>query len=206
MGGYLDEYDGIIIGAGHNGLIAQARPALPGRCDRLDRRLVLIRSGRHGHIARENQMSSSAVFIAMASAATLLSAGAPALAWGPYFTPAARRAKTLGAITPIGENHETLPSAATLTVSGTISDLTRGSACGWAVFGIATINAAGTRVAWRHHPVRTCTFRAAKKFSFTYHRVYQVDLKVCSERRASKPSIQCTAGNPAWRTLYTSPH
>ncbi|MEV0313666.1 hypothetical protein [Nonomuraea fuscirosea] len=169
-------------------------------------------------------MSSSAAFIAMASAATLLSAGAPALAattgeqggqqiaaapalaWGPYFTPAARRAKTLGTITPIGENHETLPSAATLTVSGTVSDLTRGSACGWAVFGIATINAAGTRVAWTHHPVRTCTFRTAKKFSFTYHRVYQVDLKVCSERRASKPSIQCTAGNPAWRTLYTSPH
>ncbi|MFC7108922.1 hypothetical protein ACFQQB_56120 [Nonomuraea rubra] len=87
-----------------------------------------------------------------------------------------------------------------------MSDLTRGSACGWAVFGIATINAAGTRVAWTHHPVRTCAFRAARKFSFTYHRVYQVDLKVCSERRAGKPSIQCTAGNPAWRTLYTSPH
>ncbi|MEV5499840.1 hypothetical protein AB0M50_31015 [Nonomuraea fuscirosea] len=133
-------------------------------------------------------------------------AAASASTWGPYYSPGGKRARASGMITPIGENHETLPSAATLTVSGTVSDLTRGSACGWAVFGIATINAAGTRVAWTHHPVRTCAFRAAKKFSFTYHRVYQVDLKVCSERRASKPSIQCTAGNPAWRTLYTSPH
>ncbi|MEV5898008.1 hypothetical protein [Nonomuraea fuscirosea] len=132
-------------------------------------------------------------------------AAAPASIWGPYYSPGGKRARASGTITPIGENHETLPSAATLTVSGTVSDLTRGSACGWAVFGIATINAAGTRVDWTHHPVRTCVFHAAKKFSFTYHRVYQVDLKVCSERRASKPSIQCTAGNPAWRTLYTSP-
>ncbi|MBF8186406.1 hypothetical protein ITP53_11740 [Nonomuraea sp. K274] len=99
-----------------------------------------------------------------------------------------------------------IPSAATLTVSGTISDLTRASStCGWAVFNIATVNPAGNKVTWKRHHARTRAHRTPKKFSFTNHRVYQVELKVCAERRAGEPSIQCTAGNPAWKTIYLSP-
>ncbi|MGI5290578.1 hypothetical protein ACQEVF_45655 [Nonomuraea polychroma] len=132
--------------------------------------------------------------------------GAP-LTWGPYYSPGAKHARALGTITATGEDREVIPSAATLTVSGKVSDLARSSrTCGWAVFGIATVNAAGTRVTWKRHHVRSCTYRTPKTFSFTYHRVYQVELKVCAEGRAAKPSIQCTAGNPAWKTLYISPH
>ncbi|MGI5286099.1 hypothetical protein ACQEVF_22560 [Nonomuraea polychroma] len=127
-------------------------------------------------------------------------------AWGPYYSPGAKRAKALGRITATGEDHKVIPSAATLTVSGQVSDLTRTSTCGWAVFGIATVNSAGNKVSWKQHHVRTCAYRTPKTFSFTRHRVYQVDLKVCAEGRAPKPSIQCTAGNPAWKTIYISPH
>ncbi|MGP3959173.1 hypothetical protein ACTWPT_24515 [Nonomuraea sp. 3N208] len=127
-------------------------------------------------------------------------------AWGPYYSPGAKRAKALGRITATGEDHEVIPSAATLTVSGKVSDLTRASTCGWAVFGIATVNSAGNKVSWKRHHVRTCAYRTPKTFSFTYHRVYQVELKVCAEGRAAEPSIQCTAGNPAWKTIYISPH
>lgn len=169
-------------------------------------------------------MKSAAALIAMASAAMILSAGTPASAttpaaegaqartagapvtWGPYYSPGGKRAKASGKITPTGENHEVIPSAATLTVSGKVSDLSRSSSCGWAVFNIATVNAAGNRVTWKPRHVRTCAYRTPKTFSFTYHRVYQVELKVCAERRASKPSIQCIAGNPAWKSLYISPN
>ncbi|MFI7446666.1 hypothetical protein ACIBQX_04125 [Nonomuraea sp. NPDC049714] len=131
-------------------------------------------------------------------------AGPPA--WGPYYSPGAKRAKTLGTIVATGEDHEVIPSAATLTVSGTISDLTRASStCGWAVFNIATVNPAGNKVTWKRHHARTCAYSKPRTFSFTNHRVYQVELKVCAERRASEPSIQCTAGNPAWKTIYLSP-
>ncbi|MGP3958828.1 hypothetical protein ACTWPT_22695 [Nonomuraea sp. 3N208] len=166
---------------------------------------------------------SPVALIAVASTAMLLSAGTPAkattaveagqmraadapLAWGPYYSPGARRAKALGTVTPTGEDHEVIPSAATLTVSGKVSDLTLTSSCGWAVFNIATVNAAGNKVTWKPHHVRTCTYRTPKTFSFSYHRVYQVDLKVCAERRAPEPSIQCTTGNPAWEPIYISPH
>ncbi|TMR21861.1 hypothetical protein ETD86_13795 [Nonomuraea turkmeniaca] len=148
-----------------------------------------------------------------ASAAAASDAGSPQArpgtagpAWGPYYSPGAKRAKALGRITATGEDHEVIPSAATLTVSGKVTDLTRASTCGWAVFGIATVNSAGNKVTWKQRHVRTCAYRTPKTFSFTYHRVYQVDLKVCAEGRAAGPSIQCTAGNPAWKTLYISPH
>ncbi|MGP3963454.1 hypothetical protein ACTWPT_46495 [Nonomuraea sp. 3N208] len=134
-------------------------------------------------------------------------AAAAPLAWGPHYSPGGKRAKASGTVTATGEDHEVIPSAATLTVSGTISDLSRAKAtCGWVVFGIATVNTAGNRITWKRHHERTCTYRTPKRFSFTYHRVYQVELKVCAEGRGRQPSIQCTAGNPAWKDIYTSPH
>ncbi|MEO3884449.1 hypothetical protein [Nonomuraea sp. B5E05] len=127
--------------------------------------------------------------------------------WGPYHSPGGRRARAAGTVTATGEDHEVIPSAATLTVSGTVTDLARArSRCGWVVFGIATVNTAGNQVTWKRHHVRTCAYRTSKRFSFTYRRVYQVEVKVCSARRGSAPSIQCTAGNPAWKNIYTSPH
>ncbi|MGI5284366.1 hypothetical protein ACQEVF_13625 [Nonomuraea polychroma] len=143
---------------------------------------------------------------ATADAGSWTGTGAP-LPWGPYYSPGARQAKALGTITATGENHADIPSAATITVSGKVSDLTRSRAtCGWAVLNIATVNTAGNKVTWKQHHVRTCAYRTPKTFSFTDHRVYQVDLKVCVEGRAAEPSIQCTAGNPAWKTIYLSPH
>ncbi|MGP3937448.1 hypothetical protein [Nonomuraea sp. KM88] len=127
--------------------------------------------------------------------------------WGPYYSPGGKRAQASGTVTATGEDHEVIPSAATLTVSGTVSDLSRSSStCGWVVFGIATVNTAGNRVTWKRQHERSCAYRTPKRFSFTYHRVYQVELKVCAEGRGRWPSIQCTAGNPAWKDIYTSPH
>ncbi|HEX4815228.1 MAG TPA: hypothetical protein VFV66_20995 [Nonomuraea sp.] len=149
--------------------------------------------------------------IPTASAAAAADAGPQAsgapLTWGPHYSPGAKHARALGAIIATGEDHADIPAAATLTVSGKVSDLVRSPAtCGWAVFGIATVDPAGSKVTWKQHHVRTCAYRTPKTFSFTRHRVYQVDLKVCAEVRAPTPSIQCTAGNPAWKTLYLSPH
>ncbi|TDD03282.1 hypothetical protein E1292_21555 [Nonomuraea deserti] len=149
-------------------------------------------------------MPAAAATADSSAASTAVAAPQP---WGPYHSPGGRRAKAAGTVTATGEDHEVIPSAAALTVSGIVTDLARTrSRCGWVVFGIATVNAAGNRVAWKRHHVRTCAYRTPKRFSFTYHRVFQVELKVCSERRGSEPSIQCTAGNPAWKNIYTSPH
>ncbi|NBE99290.1 hypothetical protein FE391_35560 [Nonomuraea sp. KC401] len=131
--------------------------------------------------------------------------GAPQT-WGPHHSPG-KRAKASGTVTATNEDHDVIPAAGTLKVSGKVHDLTRTSSnCGWAVFGIAVVNTAGNKVTWKRHHERTCAYGKPRTFSFTYHRVYQVELKVCAERRASQPSIQCTAGNPAWKTIYLSPH
>ncbi|MFG1709678.1 hypothetical protein ACFLIM_41500 [Nonomuraea sp. M3C6] len=150
-----------------------------------------------------------------AAVAAILAAAAPAAAaptssnqvsWGPLSSPG-KGARAVGTIHAAGEDYAVIPAAAQLTVSGTVTDRIRaGSVCGWAVFNIATVNTAGNRVNWTRHPVRTCAYRTPKRFSFTYHRVYQVELKVCAGARTKEPSIQCTAGNPAWTDLYTSPH
>jgi hypothetical protein len=110
---------------------------------------------------------------AAADAGSRTGTGAP-LTWGPHYSPGAKQAKALGTITATGEDHADIPSAATLTVSGKVSDLARTPAtCGWAVFGIATVNPAGNKVTWKQHHVRTCTYRTPKTFSFTHHRVYR---------------------------------
>ncbi|WP_433434871.1 hypothetical protein [Nonomuraea sp. CA-141351] len=127
--------------------------------------------------------------------------------WGPFYSPSARRARAAGMVTATGEDHEVIPSAARLTVSGTVADLTRSlSTCGWAVFGIATVTPDGNNVTWQRHHVRTCTYRIPRRFSFSYHRVFKVEMKVCAEGPGPEPSIQCTAGNPAWTNIYVSPN
>ncbi|MBF8194474.1 hypothetical protein ITP53_54245 [Nonomuraea sp. K274] len=141
-----------------------------------------------------------------AAAAAVRLGGSPQ-SWGPHYSPGGKRAKASGTVTATSEDHHDIPAAGTLKVSGKVHDLTRASAgCGWAVFGIAVVNTAGNKVTWKRHHERTCAFGKPRTFSFTYHRVYQVELKVCAERRAGEPSIQCTAGNPAWKTIYLSPH
>ncbi|MGI5290263.1 hypothetical protein ACQEVF_43965 [Nonomuraea polychroma] len=79
--------------------------------------------------------------------------------WGAYYSPGANRAEPLGTITATGQDHPVIPSAATLTVPGKVSDLTRSSSRGWPVFNIAMVNAAGSKGTWKRHHVSTYAYR-----------------------------------------------
>ncbi|PZG18522.1 hypothetical protein C1J01_14825 [Nonomuraea aridisoli] len=85
-------------------------------------------------------------------------------------------------------------------VTGLLYDQTRRSACGWAVFRITYRD--GSNLPNRLHSVRDCSHRDAKRYTFTYRDVYQVELKVCSEA-TSRPSLTCQYAG-TWKTLYLS--
>ncbi|WP_336214573.1 hypothetical protein [Nonomuraea sp. LPB2021202275-12-8] len=122
--------------------------------------------------------------------------------WGPYYA-TGKRAKASGSLTASGEDHADIPTADTVHISGKLRDYTRRtSTCGWAVFRI-TYKAGGNNLPFKHHSVRDCSYRTAKSFSFKHHDVYQVELKVCAEGKASKPSINCLYAG-TWKTLYLS--
>ncbi|GAA3567414.1 hypothetical protein GCM10022419_055230 [Nonomuraea rosea] len=122
--------------------------------------------------------------------------------WGPYYAPG-HAAKAAGLLTVSGEDHADIPAAATLKVSGQVYDYSRRSAtCGWAVFRI-TYRDAKNNLPFKHHSVRDCTYRTAKRFSFEYHDVYQVELKVCAGGKSAKPSLNCLYAG-TWKTLYLS--
>jgi hypothetical protein len=55
--------------------------------------------------------------VAASDAGSWTGTGAPT-AWGPHYSPGATHAKALGTMIATGEDHEVIPSAATLTVSG----------------------------------------------------------------------------------------
>ncbi|WP_181448753.1 hypothetical protein [Nonomuraea aridisoli] len=128
-----------------------------------------------------------------------VSEAASAKVWGPYYAPG-RAAKTLGTLTARGEDHADLPTADTVKVTGLLYDQTRRSACGWAVFRITYRD--GSNLPNRLHSVRDCSHRDAKRYTFTYRDVYQVELKVCSEA-TSRPSLTCQYAG-TWKTLYLS--
>ncbi|MFI6738263.1 hypothetical protein ACIBI9_35520 [Nonomuraea sp. NPDC050451] len=134
-----------------------------------------------------------------AQAAT--AAGSAAAAWGPYYAPG-RSAHAVGTLTAAGEDHADLPTADAVRVSGKVYDHTRRAAtCGWAVFRITYRS--GNNLPFRQHAVRDCSYRAPKSFSFSYRDVYQVELKVCSESKSTKPSLVCQYAG-TWKTLYLS--
>ncbi|MFI6510861.1 hypothetical protein ACIBCT_24925 [Streptosporangium sp. NPDC050855] len=123
--------------------------------------------------------------------------------WGTYYAPG-RRARTHGSLTVSGEDHAVLPVAANSRISGKVYDLTRNaSSCGWAVFRLTYRSADGKNLPFKHRSVIDCSYGTPKSFAFTQHDLYQAELKVCSEPKASKPSLNCLYAG-TWKVLYTS--
>ncbi|MFG1709533.1 hypothetical protein ACFLIM_40755 [Nonomuraea sp. M3C6] len=122
--------------------------------------------------------------------------------WGPYYAPG-HSAKAVGTLTATGEDHDVLPTADVVKISGKVYDYTRKSGiCGLAVFRI-TYRDSTNNLPFKHHTVRDCSYRSAKPFSFKYRDVYQVELKVCAEGKSGKPSLTCLYAG-TWKTLYLS--
>ncbi|WP_214409312.1 hypothetical protein [Sphaerisporangium fuscum] len=139
---------------------------------------------------------------AQAASGTTATGAAAVRPWGPYYA-SGNSAKALGSLTATGEDHADIPAARTVNISGKVYDQTRATAsCGWAVFRI-TYRDASNNLPFKHHSVRTCAYRTAKPFSFSYGNVYQVELKVCSEGKAAKPSLNCLYAG-TWKLLYLS--
>ncbi|MEU9890742.1 hypothetical protein AB0M95_10260 [Sphaerisporangium sp. NPDC051017] len=144
---------------------------------------------------------ASAVNTSAGTSTSDSSAGAFANNWGAYYAPG-KRAKALGSLSFTGEDHEVIPTADTVKISGKVYDLSRSSACGWAVFRITYRDDTGN-LPFKHRSILDCSYGSPKSFSFTSHDVYQVELKVCSEGKASKPSLNCLYAG-TWKTLYLS--
>lgn len=152
-------------------------------------------------------IAAALVAIAPAAQAATAASGtatseAAARPWGPYHAPG-HQAKAAGSLTASGEDHADIPAAGTVTVSGKVHDLARkASVCGWAVFRI-TYRDSSNNLPFKHRSVRDCSYGTPKPFTFTYHDVYQVELKVCAEGKAAKPSTTCLYAG-TWKTLYLS--
>ncbi|MED7924634.1 hypothetical protein SMD20_10345 [Nonomuraea sp. LP-02] len=144
-------------------------------------------------------MTPAAAQAATAQPATAAAQSAP-ITWGPYYAPG-KAAKAAGKLTATGEDHADLPTAAVVTISGTVQDSTKSASCGWAVFRVTYRS--GSNLPSRNHWVRDCSYRTPKHFSVKHHDVYQVELKVCSEAKAAKPSLNCLYAG-TWKTLYLS--
>ncbi|WP_326642428.1 hypothetical protein OG884_04490 [Streptosporangium sp. NBC_01755] len=121
--------------------------------------------------------------------------------WSTKYAPG-RKAKTHGSLTVSGEDHADIPAAATSRISGKVYDLTKGSSCGWAVFRL-TYRTAGGNLPFKHHSVVDCSYGTPKSFAFTQRNLYQLELKVCSGAKASKPSVNCLYAG-SWKVLYVS--
>ncbi|GAA3092928.1 hypothetical protein [Nonomuraea salmonea] len=124
----------------------------------------------------------------------------PAKSWGTYYAPR-RAAKAWGTLTATGEDHADLPTADSVRITGKVYDNTRRSSCGWAVLRITYRS--GNELPFRERWVRDCSYGSPKHFSLRYRDVYQVELKVCSEPKAKKPSLTCLYAG-TWKTLYLS--
>ena len=119
--------------------------------------------------------------------------------WGPYYA-AGSKAKVSGSLTAAAKKDLSSP-APYVKVAGTVTSLNRKStACGWALFRVSYFDSANTpHLAYRNY--RVCSYGAKKKFSFTIKKVGEVELKVCSETKAAKPSLNCQYAG-SWKTLY----
>lgn len=144
---------------------------------------------------------SAGVLLAIAPAAQAAATTQAAASWGPRYAPG-KQAKAVGSLTAKGEDHAVLPTADTVKVTGKLYDLAASpKVCGWAVFRITYRD--GNQLPFKHRNIRDCTYRSAKRFSFTDRDVYQVELKVCAEGKRAKPSLTCLYAG-TWKTLYLS--
>ncbi|MEO3814721.1 hypothetical protein ABGB17_37475 [Sphaerisporangium sp. B11E5] len=119
--------------------------------------------------------------------------------WGAYYAPG-RKAKAYGTLWAAPKDDPSKPTSL-VKVKGKVIDRTRsGSNCGWAVFRVSYGTADGN-VPNTLRTFTTCKYDKAKKFAFTFKNVYQVELKVCSEPKAAKPSLNCLYSG-TWKSLY----
>lgn len=146
-------------------------------------------------------ISAVAALLVMCLAPVASASAAAKIPWGPY---SGSGVKASGSLTPAGEDHAVLPTADTVKIVGKVTDLDRSKRnCGWVVFRIGYRK--GNNLPSYERYVIDCSYGTAKKFTRIYHDVYQVELKVCSEPKAKKPSLTCYYSG-AWKVLYTSPH
>jgi hypothetical protein len=155
-------------------------------------------------------LAVAAAFVSLAPVAAQAAAGpsdavtaaTSASQWGAYYAPG-HRAKAAGSLSATGEDHADIPTADTVKISGKVTDLTRkSSSCGWAVFRITYRDGSGN-LPFKHRSVIDCSYGTPKYFSFDSHDVYQVELKVCSEGKATKPSLNCLYAG-TWKVIYLS--
>ncbi|WP_066374292.1 hypothetical protein [Herbidospora mongoliensis] len=113
----------------------------------------------------------------------------------------AKKAYTSGSVSGVITNPGAVIEDANIQVSGKISDLTKGSACGYAVFRITYQK--GGQQPFTHKTYRDCTYKTPASYSFTYKHATLVELKVCSEAKHAKVSVQCLYGG-AWKVVYAT--
>ncbi|MFJ2031968.1 hypothetical protein [Streptosporangium sp. NPDC087985] len=134
-----------------------------------------------------------------ATGASAAQAAAPGQ-WGPYYA-AGKKAKTSGSLTAAPKDDASLP-APYVKVTGSVVSLTRrSSTCGWALFRISYFDSAN-QPHLAHRNYRSCSYGTTQKFAFDAKNVGEVELKVCTEAKASKPSVNCLYGG-TWKPLYT---
>jgi hypothetical protein len=132
------------------------------------------------------------------SSATVSAQAGATQKWGAYYAPS-RKAKAYGTLWAAPKDDPSKPTSL-VKVRGKIVDRTRtGSGCGWAVFRVSY--GSGNNVPNTLRTFTTCKYNKAKKFAFDFKKVYQVELKVCSEPKAAKPSLNCLYSG-TWKSLY----
>jgi hypothetical protein len=134
-----------------------------------------------------------------ASSAAVTAETSAAKNWGVYYAPG-RRAKAYGTIWAAPKNDPSKPTSL-VKVRGKVVDRTfKGNGCGWAVFRVSYGDGKGG-VPNTLRTFTTCKYGKAKKIAFDFKNVYQVELKVCSEPKAAKPSLNCLYAG-TWKSLY----
>ncbi|MEV5412964.1 hypothetical protein AB0K60_29530 [Thermopolyspora sp. NPDC052614] len=119
--------------------------------------------------------------------------------WGVYYAPG-RKAKAYGTIWAAPKNDPSEPTSL-VKVRGKVVDRTlKGNGCGWAVFRVSYGDGKGG-VPNTLRTFTTCKYGKAKDIAFDFKNVYQVELKVCSEPKAAKPSLNCLYAG-SWKSLY----
>ncbi|GII80939.1 hypothetical protein Sru01_59210 [Sphaerisporangium rufum] len=144
-------------------------------------------------------LAADAATVDAGTAGAVSAQTAAARQWGTYYAPG-RRAKAYGTLWAAPKDDPSRPTSLAK-VKGKVFDRTRtGSACGWAVFRISYRD--GSNAPHTFRTFTNCKYGKAKKFSFDFKNVYQVELKVCAEPRAAKPSLNCLYAG-TWKNLYT---
>ncbi|WP_084957050.1 hypothetical protein [Thermoactinospora rubra] len=147
-------------------------------------------------------LGAAAALVTLAATPLAAHAATADSPWGPYRA-SGGAAVVKGTLKAVGEDHEVMPTADTVTIKGVLADRTKSDKkCGWVLMEFAI--KVGKNYEFKQRQVRNCSYDKPKKFTFVYHDVYQVGLKVCAEPKASAPSASCRYGG-SWKIIYKSP-